>query len=416
MIKHLFKLLWNQRQQNGWLFAELFVVAGLLWFVLDTLFVEQYTYHQPTGYNIENCWKIQLERLRSDTKGFIAEETERENDYASVEQLRERLMQTGKVEAAAYSFNSTPYSEGSTFYQISPLDADSVNQFQSRVYLVSANFFDLFHLKDLQGNPLTPQLEGKENIVVLTEKTAKALYSTKEAKGKELACSGTKRIAAVTHSVRDNDYKIASHGVFIVHHAAGLKQEFESSGVENVEFNLRMKQPMRVSEMSDWFTSLGEQLTVGNVYVSDFIAVEQMRINENKEKTQAMHTYLLFSVFLLLNLFFGIVGTFWLRTEQRRGETGLRMALGASRFKIATWLNLEGLLLLYLSIPVLALLILNVVHADLIDQVNMPFTWWRLLITGGGSLLILSGMIFIGISIPARRAMKLEPALVLKDE
>ena len=129
-----------------------------------------------------------------------------------------------------------------------------------------------------------------------------------------------------------------------------------------------------------------------------------------------MQAYLLFSTFLLLNVFFGIVGTFWLRTEQRKGETGLRIALGASRFKIGTWLNIEGLMLLYLSMPLLGLLILNISYADLIDTANMPFTWWRLLITAGASLLIVSLMIVIGVTIPARRAMKLDPSTVLKAE
>ena len=33
--------------------------------------------------------------------------------------------------------------------------------------------------------------------------------------------------------------------------------------------------------------------------------------------------------FMLVNVFFGIIGTFWLRAQNRRGEIGLRMALGA---------------------------------------------------------------------------------------
>jgi hypothetical protein len=36
--------------------------------------------------------------------------------------------------------------------------------------------------------------------------------------------------------------------------------------------------------------------------------------------------------FLLINVFFGIVGTFWLWTENRRSEIGLRMAIGSSKF------------------------------------------------------------------------------------
>ena len=33
MIKHLLTIIWNQRRANGWIFAELLIVAGILWFM-----------------------------------------------------------------------------------------------------------------------------------------------------------------------------------------------------------------------------------------------------------------------------------------------------------------------------------------------------------------------------------------------
>ncbi len=416
MIKHLIKLIWNQRRQNGWLFAELFIVTALLWFVIDKLFVEQYTYHQPSGYNIENCWRIELDKLSPKSAGFIPEEKGNANDYRRIEQLKERLMQTGKVESVAYSFYSCPYSPGNSYGEIFPLDADSVNYLNCHLYSVSPEFFDLFRVKDLDGNALTERLRNKENLLVLTDQTAKQLYKGGEAIRKEVRCSGTRTVAAIIPNVKESEYNKASNGGFIICSPTNLQDKIEQFGANGMDFNLRMKQPITVAEMSDWFSSLGDQLTAGNVYVSSFTSHEQMRIDRNKKEQQSMQAYLLFSTFLLLNVFFGIVGTFWLRTEQRKGETGLRIALGASRFKIGTWLNIEGLMLLYLSMPLLGLLILNISYADLIDTANMPFTWWRLLITAGASLLIVSLMIVIGVTIPARRAMKLDPSTVLKAE
>lgn len=45
MIKHILKLIWNQRRANVWLFLELLLVTAILWVMLDALLVDTYTYH-----------------------------------------------------------------------------------------------------------------------------------------------------------------------------------------------------------------------------------------------------------------------------------------------------------------------------------------------------------------------------------
>ncbi len=60
MIKHILKIIWNQRRSNGWIFAELLVVVAILWVMMDSMLVDQYTYHSPLGFDIRNTYKIQL--------------------------------------------------------------------------------------------------------------------------------------------------------------------------------------------------------------------------------------------------------------------------------------------------------------------------------------------------------------------
>ena len=80
---------------------------------------------------------------------------------------------------------------------------------------------------------------------------------------------------------------------------------------------------------------------------------------------------------MLVNVFFGIVGTFWLRTQYRRGEMGLRSALGASRGTLKCFLNVEGLFLLIFTIPVVLVFIFNMLYFDLPDTDRLAYTWWR---------------------------------------
>ena len=63
MIRHILKIMWNQRRSNGWIFAELAVVAAVLWMMIDTFWVDYRTYHAPLGFDIGNVWRFKLSDL-----------------------------------------------------------------------------------------------------------------------------------------------------------------------------------------------------------------------------------------------------------------------------------------------------------------------------------------------------------------
>ena len=49
MVKHIWKMIWNQRSSNGWIFMELLLVFGALWVMMDSMLVSWYIYRQPFG-------------------------------------------------------------------------------------------------------------------------------------------------------------------------------------------------------------------------------------------------------------------------------------------------------------------------------------------------------------------------------
>lgn len=120
--------------------------------------------------------------------------------------------------------------------------------------------------------------------------------------------------------------------------------------------------------------------------------------------------------FLLLNVLFGIIGTFWLRTQYRHAELGLRIALGASKSTVRTYIFLEGLLLLLLTIPFSLVFALNIINVDVLDTYRLPYTVGRFLITYGGTYLLMAGIICVGIFFPIRKAEKIAPAEALHYE
>lgn len=420
MWSQILKILWNQRRTNGWIFVELLLVLLVLWSVLDGLFVKFYTYHQPLGYDIENCWMLNLSRLSSRAPGFIPGEGE-EADPARIIELSDRLKATGQVEALGYAVGSSPYSIANSTGFISPADADSVRGLSNGClrYNVHASFFDVFRMVDKHGKRITPLLENRPDAVVISPLLEEYFYEGRQGTGKTVYVNMNHEslpVAAVSGPVRFNDYTPAKRCYYYVFSNSGFDDLLSMYGATNIEFDLRMKRHMTQDEMDDWLGSLGDQLTAGNLFISSATSFASMRRESLSDENNDFSTRLLLTAFMLVNVFFGIVGTFWLRTQQRQGETGLRMALGASRRNIFFWLNAEGFLLLLTAIPWVFIYVFNAVHFDFLDIDTMTFTWWRFCIGFGMSVLLLGLMILAGVILPARRAMRLQPAEALHYE
>ena len=68
MIRHLITLIWNQRKQNGWIFAELALVLLAVFMITDGGYSKYTLYNEPLGYNIDRCWRLHLEEMESDNE------------------------------------------------------------------------------------------------------------------------------------------------------------------------------------------------------------------------------------------------------------------------------------------------------------------------------------------------------------
>ena len=159
-----------------------------------------------------------------------------------------------------------------------------------------------------------------------------------------------------------------------------------------------------------------DRMTVNNTFVYGVTLLadqrdDQLRFtkNENSKKLSMM-------AFLLVNVFFGIVGTFWLRTERRRSEIGLRMAIGSSRGRLGEYMYLEGLGLLAITVPILLVFVFNMAFLDKLDSYREPLSILRFLVTLSVSYLLMAGMICMGIWFPVRKAVKMAPAEALHYE
>ena len=142
-----------------------------------------------------------------------------------------------------------------------------------------------------------------------------------------------------------------------------------------------------------------------------------MREIFNRTDMQNLKSVVVWSVFLLVNIFLGILGTFWFRTSQRTKEIALRMANGATRADIFRRVLGEGMLLLVAVTPVSAV-ICYVLTVNELNQKYMGVFFDPVRFVGCTfiNFALISLMIIVGSWIPARKAMSISPAEALKTE
>ena len=118
-----------------------------------------------------------------------------------------------------------------------------------------------------------------------------------------------------------------------------------------------------------------------------------------------------------MNIFLGVIGTFWFRTQQRRREVALRMAMGSSRQGVFLRLMSEGILLLTLAAVPAVIIAFNVGMAELVDVEKTSFRRRGVFLAAVvATWSLMAVMIVAGIWYPARGAMKVQPAEALHDE
>ena len=185
----------------------------------------------------------------------------------------------------------------------------------------------------------------------------------------------------------------------------------------HLELCVRVKEDQDVDFINRLKADSEKQLRVGNVFIADVRSFADIRRNFEQESRNNLRNYIFGMAFLLLNIFLGLLGTFWFRTQQRRGEIALYKALGGTNKTVFYRLLTEGVLLLVLATIPAVIIDWNLAYAEFnVRMNNTTLEIGRFIITSVTSFILILLMIIIGIGIPARKAMKIQPAEALREE
>lgn len=155
-----------------------------------------------------------------------------------------------------------------------------------------------------------------------------------------------------------------------------------------------------------------------NVYLTELTDMADARRDTQYSQDTQVRLIVAGIMFLLIIIFLGLLGTFWFRIRQRSAEIALRMTCGATSGDIFRRTIGEGILLLLITmIP--TLIIEVILHFKFVVDESFPFwlpEWLPSAAAFAFTLIIMAAMIVAGVVFPARKAMKIEPAIALKEE
>lgn len=419
MIKHLLTLIWNQRNGNVWIFLELLLVTAMLWVMADSLLVDTYTYRQPIGVDTQCTYALSFGLTDDATELDVERNNQATQDLL---QLLRNLRQCPEVEAVSLSSIAVPYTNSRGWSGLMPVEDTASASYAYRVRYVDLEYFRVFKVKDKEGRPLYDQVLKNPGEIVLSETLDEIFFPEGSGRTQREVKWGPKstesmKVCAVSAPLKEMDFDTYQPTYYYVWRT---EQDFLDEVAENdirlYNCLFRMKKDYSQQEMETFLQQESERLQVGNVYVSSVKPISEYRADMLKPRWDNQKKKIAMVGFMLVNIFFGIVGTFWLRTQSRRAEIGLRAALGASKRQLRRELFLEGLFLLALTLPFLLIFLVNMLYLDMPDTYRLAYTWWRFLITLSVSYLLMGGMIYLGIRIPANKITRMNPAETLHYE
>lgn len=413
MLKHLYKLCWNQRGANGWIWAEMFIVSVILWLIVDILYTNVHAYFLPMGNNTEEVYRIYFStRENSHTE---EPEVTRENWVT----ILDRVRTYPGVEHLSCSMHSVPYTWS---FSSRPLQTDTLHKSFAQIRTVSPEFFQVFQCTaEGHSSESLASLFQDPRACIISPPVVEDIFSDKSPIGQKLNVNENDptdylEVKAIMKYFRRAEFQNQNNFAFFAYPQTRMLDGLNIGNVANIEVCVRVSPQATKGFEQRFAKEMSRSLRVGNIYMMNVKSFSNLKKLYNRPSMNSMKQMGAITLFLLINLFLGIVGTFWIRTQSRKSEMGLRVAMGSTRKDLIALLVGEGMVLLLISfIPTIAIG-LNLGLSEMINIELMPFTATRFLITQSVSLVLMATMIGIGILIPTYQYTKLQPAEALRYE
>lgn len=414
MKRNLFRQMRAEWRANIWMALELLIVSVVLFVLAEKIYVATAIVNEPIGFNSEHCYLVSISTLSEASPEY--KEYSDDEKYDHLMTFLDRLRTRPEIEAASLSHNAHPYNSNSSYQQV---DIDTFSMAMSPLLrrVVQPDFFRVFKIEGANG-------ETPEQLGLALERDRYLLSDN--ALEKRADINSLKNLYGC-QLVTNND-TIALHTSFKPMRYDEFSSKFGDNAKSMFEFLTRRWASwaneccvrVRPDKDKDFVETLMKDaennLRVGNWYIRSVKSFDDIKKNKTRWQKADMRNTIVCALFLLLNIFLGILGTFWFRTQQRMKEISLRMVNGATKSDIFRRTLGEGQLLLLFVTPLAIAIDYLLTFYELNTWYGEYFEPVRFIACVIIAWALMSIMIATGIFFPARKAMAISPTTALKTE
>lgn len=430
MWKLILKNLWSRRRRNGWLLAELILVAILSWYIFDPVMVVTYERHLPLGYDADRLCMVSVGMLPQEAPGYEPQAADSASLMQTYLNLVDRARQHPDVEQAtpvlSFVYPGAMGNGTSSFIA----EGDSVAHTALFIeFLPHTHFFETYGFQSGKGSMSAAQLSDLDNgdYYIMTEDLLEGMFRTHIYRNQRCwKVNGTDTCyTAVKGTVKSCKYLSDKRPVPIVF--MPLQNPDIRSSLDNMRIVVRLKEGVRMERfLHDFRSWMLRQLRIENLYARELQSYDEINAaREFSDSTVLYRRSLSIALFFLVNLCLGVIGTFWMQTRTRREEVGVMLSYGATPHRIRLLLLGEGTALTTLATFIGCFIYLQYAFSeglnmgnslaevviDWIDNFGLHFFFVSLMV-----YVILLLVVWIGIYIPARRISSISPTEALRDE
>lgn len=426
MVKHILTQLWNKRRANTWIFLELILVAFFMWGVIDPVYVLLSNRAIEPGYCIDNVFRLTMGQYAPAHRKFKEEfdtDSVRKVDFL---RIYEQVRNYPGVESAVVTVNEQYPLSSSSSYSGIKFDTLGTSSLNISFYQ-DGDFFEVFRIRDIY----TGTIPDHHNP------TMKTMYLTKGVEKKFLPDGRVTGRAVYQGNSKDTTYYMVK-GVMPDFKFRSTEQPVRTIFIPLEDFDtdefpwsaqicFRIRDGLSKDVFAEQFKQeLAPRISIGNLHFLKLTDFDTIYKNSEFEQgvTNKLRLQTSLTIFFLICTFLGIAGTFWLRSDARKGEIGLRMALGSTRNNILKEFLIESWLITTAAWAMGILFVLQRVYlTGFAEQAqykndaylqNLFIPHFLIVSIIVYALMLLTTI--MGTWLPARQASRIRPATALHEE
>lgn len=388
MITHILKLIWNKRRSNALILIEIFLAFLVLFAVLSYVTYNFRQFTEPMGFETKDKWLINLESMQQKDSLEIVN---------LKNTLRSELQQMENIQHVAFTDFSYPFS-GST----SKTTQDQMGfDIQTIIARADNEYQNALNIKMLEGRWFNEEDQTATYPPMIVNRAfMENYYPTKSMLDSIINHIGEHKIVGIIEAYR-------YHGQFSENRPLVYLQEpIESKGSNNIVLNMT---PGTTVAYEEEVNKIVRSITkADNFLITD---LDKARIKQAKDTWIPMIVLMSICGFLCINVALGLFGVLWYNINKRRGEIGLRRAIGAHSSDIKKQFVLEIFILALIGILLGVFFAIQVPLLKLgpLEPINMYYAIAM-------SALIILVLVTLCALQPSWQASKIHPATALHEE